>query len=233
MTSNRIEKPSALIVGAGTGISAALARQLHAQGIAVGLVARDTRKLEGMAQAMGALLFQADAAEPGAMARVFELADQRLGPLSVVVYNASVRPSRDSLLDLDPALVEHNLATSGLGAFLMVQQAARRMVPQGHGTILLTGATASVRGFAQSAAFAMGKFALRGLAQSAARELGPKGVHVAHVIVDGRVARSDATPEGSTAIDAESIASTCIHLIQQEPTAWTFEADLRPWDERF
>lgn len=227
-----MEKAAALIVGAGSGISAALARQLHAKGLSVGLVARQTGKLEALAQETGARLFQADAADPEAIAAVFEQAERGLGPLAVVVYNAAAAPSRQSLLDLDPALVENHLATSGLGAFLVVQQAARRMVPRGRGTILLTGATASVRGFAGSAAFAMGKFALRGLAQSAARELGPQGVHVAHVVIDGRVARG-APPGGAAPMSAEHIAATCMHLIDQDASAWTFEADLRAWNERF
>lgn len=227
-----MEKAAALIVGAGSGISAALARQLHARGLRVGLVARQTGKLQALAEETGARLYEADAADPQAIAAVFAQAESRLGPLAAVVYNASAPPSRQSLLELDPALVQSHLATSGLGAFLVVQQAARAMVPRGRGTILLTGATASVRGFAGSAAFAMGKFALRGLAQSAARELGPQGVHVAHVVIDGRVARN-APPGGAAPMSAEHIAATCMHLIDQDPAAWTFEADLRAWNERF
>lgn len=233
MTADSTGKQSALIVGAGSGISAALARQLHAKGMSVGLVARQTGKLRALAAATSAHLFEADAADAEAIAAVFEEADRCLGPLAVVVYNASVRPASHSLLELDPALVARHLATSGLGAFLVIQQAARRMVPKQQGTILLTGATASVRGFPGSAAFAMGKFALRGLAQSAARELGPKGVHVAHLVIDGRVARSEGASDGRTSMAAEHIAATYMHLIAQDATAWTFEADLRPWNERF
>ena len=232
MTARSLEKSAALIVGAGSGISAALARQLHGRGFGVGLVARQTGKLAALAEETGARLFEADAADPEAMAAVFEQAERSLGPLAAVVYNASAAPSRQSLLDLDPALVASHLATSGLGAFLAVQQAARAMVPRGRGTIVLTGATASVRGFAGSAAFAMGKFALRGLAQSAARELGPLGVHVAHVVIDGRVARG-AAPGGAAPMSAEHIAATYLHLIEQDASAWTFEADLRAWNERF
>lgn len=233
MSATSLEKPSALIVGAGSGISAALARQLHARGFSVGLVARQTARLEALAAATGARLFEADAADAGAMAAVFDEADHCMGQLRVVVYNASVRPARHSLLELEPALVQNHLATSGLGAFLVVQQAARRMVPQGSGTILLTGATASRRGFGGSAAFAMGKFALRGLAQSAARELGPQGIHVAHLVIDGRVARGESPSDGPTLMVAEQIAATYMHLITQDASAWSFEVDLRPWDERF
>ncbi len=224
---------SALIVGAGSGISAALARKLHARGLSVGLVARQTAKLQGIAEATNAHVFEADAADSDAMEEVFDLAEASMGPLSVVIYNASVGPSRHSLLDLEREVVERHLATSALGAFVVVQQAARKMVPRRHGTILLTGATASARGFAGSAAFAMGKFAMRGLAQSAARELGPEGVHVAHLVIDGRVARGPSSPSESTSMNADHIAATYMHLIEQEADAWTFELDLRPFNERF
>lgn len=233
MTGPETERRSALIIGAGPGISTALARQLHAAGLAVGLVARQIGKLQGVAEATNARVFAADAADPVAIARAFEHAEDALGPLAVVIFNASLPPSSHSLLKVDPMLVEQHLATSGFGAFLSVQQAARRMAPRANGTIVLVGATASVRGFAGSAAFAMGKFALRGLAQSAARELGPKGIHVAHLVIDGRVARNDSPPTAATCMDADQIAATCLHLIGQKATAWTFEADLRPWNERF
>lgn len=233
MTPSPTKNISALIVGGGSGISAALARKLHARGFSVGLVARQTAKLQGIAEATNAHLFEADASDDIAMEEVFDLAEASIGPLSVVIYNASVGPSSHSILDLDVKVVERHLATSALGAFVVVQQAARKMVPRRQGTILLTGATASVRGFPGSAAFAMGKFAMRGLAQSAARELGPKGIHVAHLVIDGRVARDALPPPEATSMNADNIATTYMHLIEQEACAWTFELDLRPWNERF
>ena len=161
--SNTIPYTSALIVGAGPGISASLARLLGAAGLKVGLVARDTAKLEALASETGAERFSADAANPADMERVFGEADERIGQPDIVVYNAS-RRVRGPLAELDPGAVQVALNVTAFGAFLTVQQAARRMVPQGRGAILLTGATAGLKGFSHSAAFAMGKFALRGLA---------------------------------------------------------------------
>ncbi|MBM0205866.1 SDR family NAD(P)-dependent oxidoreductase [Micromonospora sp. STR1s_5] len=183
---------TALIVGAGPGISAAVARLLVAAGLKVGLAARNIDKLATLSDEIGAERFATDAADPGSVQRLFEEVDAGLGSPEVVIYNASGR-LRGPVAELDPEAVRSAVNVSAFGAFLTVQQAARRMLPQKRGAILLTGATAGVKGFAGSAAFAMGKFALRGLAQSAARELGPKGIHVAHIIVDGGV-RSERRP---------------------------------------
>ena len=226
---------TALIVGAGPGISAALARKLAGAGLAVGLAARDVDKLAGLADEIGAATFQADAAQPASVERLFEAAEARLGPPDVVVYNASAR-APGALAELDPEAVRKAVEVTAFGAFLVVRQAARRMEPRGTGAILLTGATAGIKGFPRSAAFAMGKFALRGLAQSAARELGPKGIHVAHVVVDGGV-RSERRPEPANAPDStlssDGVAQAYLDLLRQPRDAWTFELDLRPWTETF
>jgi NAD(P)-dependent dehydrogenase (short-subunit alcohol dehydrogenase family) len=226
---------SALIIGAGTGISASLARRLAAAGVRLGLAARNTDKLAALAAETGAQTFQVDAAKPEAMAHLFEQADARIGAPEIVIYNASGRV-RGSLADLDPALVANALAVSAYGGFLAVQQAARRMIPAGHGAILLTGASASIKGFANSAAFAMGKFALRGLAQSAARELGPKGIHVAHFIIDGGV-RSAERPvpddRPDSLLDPDAIAQSYMDVLRQPRSAWSMEVELRPWVENF
>ena len=223
---------SVLIVGAGSGISASLARSLSNAGLRVGLAARDVKKLAALASEPKAQTFAVDASDPAAVARMFEDADVKLGEIDVVVYNASTR-ARGSLLQLDPEDVRGSIEVSAFGGFLVVQQAARRMVPRGHGAILLTGASASVKGFAQSAAFAMGKFALRGLAQSAARELGPKGIHVAHFVIDGGV-RSAARPdEGDRTLDPDGIAQTYLAVLSQPRNAWSMEVELRPWVETF
>jgi len=177
---------AALIVGVGAGISASLTRRLTALGVKVGLAARNIDKLHSLVEETGAAAFPADASQASSVAALFEAATQQIGEPDIVVYNASARVP-GPLADLDPAAVEKAIGVTAFGAFLVAQQAAKRMVPRGRGAILLTGATAGVKGFAQSAAFAMGKFALRGLAQSAARELGPKGIHVAHFIIDGGV----------------------------------------------
>lgn len=223
---------AALIVGAGPGVSAALARRLTAAGLKVGLAARNTDKLAALAAETGAETFAADAADPAAVARLFVEAEARLGEIDVVIYNAAARV-RGPLAELDPDEVRYALDVSAFGGFLVVQQAARRLAARGCGAILITGATASMKGYALSAPFAMGKFALRALAQSAARELGPKGVHVAHIVIDG-VIRSAARPDrADDTLDPDAIAQTYLDLLRQPRSAWSFEVELRPWKETF
>jgi NAD(P)-dependent dehydrogenase (short-subunit alcohol dehydrogenase family) len=221
---------TALIIGAGAGISASLARALTAAGMQVALAARNAAKLSGLAAETGAVPFAADA-----VARLFAAVDARLGPPDVVIYNASAR-APGKLADIEPEAVRGALNISAFGAFLCVQQAARRMEPAGRGAIFLTGATASVKGFALSAGFAMGKFALRGLAQSAARELGPKGIHVAHFNIDGGVrsaARPDQADRPDSTLNPDSIAQTYLATLRQPRDAWSLEVELRPWVEKF
>lgn len=227
---------TALIVGAGPGIGASLARQLIAQGVRVALGARDIARLRPLAADIGALAFEADAADPASVANLFACAEWANGPADVVVYNAASRPARAFILALDPRQVGADLAASAYGGFLVVQQAALRMAPARHGCILLSGATASVKGFADSAPFAMGKFALRGLAQSAARELGPQGIHVAHIVIDGLVrsaTRTDPPAQPDSTLDPEAIARSYLAVMRQERCAWSHEIDLRPWVEPF
>jgi NAD(P)-dependent dehydrogenase (short-subunit alcohol dehydrogenase family) len=226
---------TALIVGAGSGLSAALARALAADGIKVALAARSIDDLQPLAREIDAQLFACDASARTSVDKLFGELDARFGPLDIAVYNPSFR-TRGAFVELDPADVEKALAVSAYGGFLVGQQAARRMLPKNHGAILFTGASASVKGYAQSAPFAMGKFALRGLAQSMARELGPSGIHVAHVVVDGGI-RSARRPEpadkSDSLLDPEAIAATYLHLIRQPRSAWAWEIELRPWVERF
>ncbi len=226
---------TALIVGAGSGISASVARRFAAAGLKVGLAARNPDKLADLAAEIGAETFAVDAVDPAAVAQLFEEADARLGEPDVVVYNASGR-ARARLIDLDPEAVRQAIAVSAFGGFLVLQQAARRMTPRGRGAILLTGATASVKGFPLSSAFAMGKFALRGLAQSAARELAPQGIHVAHFIIDGGVrsaARPDPADRPDATLDPDAIAQSYLDILRQPRSAWTWELELRPWVENF
>ncbi|AWN46601.1 oxidoreductase [Methylobacterium terrae] len=225
----------ALIVGAGAGISAALARLLAAEGLTVGLAARDAEKLADLAAETGAATFSADAADPAAVERLFLEADTRLGAPDVVIYNASAR-APGPLASLDPEAVRRAVEVTAYGAFLVAREAARRMEPRGHGALLFTGATAGVKGFPLSAAFAMGKFALRGLAQSAARELGPKGIHVAHFVVDGAVRsarRPDPAERPDSTLTPEGVARAYLEVLRQPRDAWSFEVELRPWVERF
>jgi NAD(P)-dependent dehydrogenase (short-subunit alcohol dehydrogenase family) len=226
---------TALIVGAGFGISAAVARALSARGFEVALASRDPGKLEGAARERGWHLFEVDAGNATSVAALFAAVDARIGAPGVVLYNVGQR-LRGSLLDLDPASVEAALRVNALGGFLVAQQAARRMVERAEGALFFTGATASLKAFAQSAPFAMGKFALRALAESAARELGPRGVHVAHFIIDGGV-RSQSRPVPSerpdSLLDPDAIAKTYLDVLAQPRSAWSFEVELRPWVESF
>lgn len=223
---------SALIVGAGSGISASVARALAAQGVKVGLAARNTEKLAALATETGAAAFQVDASDPAAVAGLFEAAEARIGEPDIVVYNASGR-LRGPIAELDPAGVAQSLAVTAYGAFLVTQQAAKRMLPHGRGAILLTGATAGIKGFALSAPFAMGKFALRGLAQSAARELGPKGIHVAHFVIDGGVRSASRPDAADNTLDPDAIAQSYLDVLRQPRSAWSLEVELRPWVESF
>jgi NAD(P)-dependent dehydrogenase (short-subunit alcohol dehydrogenase family) len=226
---------TALIVGAGSGVSASVARRLAAQGVKVGLAARNIQKLDALCAETGALAFAADASDARSVAEIFAQADARLGEPEIVLFNASAR-LRGPLVDLDPKDVASVLGAAALGGFHVAQQAARRMIPRGRGALLFTGATASLKGYALSSAFAMSKFALRGLAQSAARELGPKGIHVAHFILDGAV-RSPRWPEPAdrpdSTLDPDAIAQCYLDALRQPRSAWSFEIDLRPWVETF
>lgn len=225
----------ALIIGAGPGISASVARQLSAAGVAVALAARNTDKLSALATETGAKTFAVDATDPAAVDALFAAVDAAIGVPDVLIYNASGR-LRGPLAELDPAGVQQALQVSAFGAFLAVQQAAQRMLPNRRGAILLTGASASVKGFALSAPFAMGKFALRGLAQSAARELGPQGIHVAHINIDGSVrsaTRPDPADRPDSTLDPDAVAQTYLDILRQPRSAWSLEVELRPWVERF
>jgi NAD(P)-dependent dehydrogenase (short-subunit alcohol dehydrogenase family) len=226
---------SALIVGAGAGLSAALARALAKDGIKVALAARTTTDLDALVKETGARAFACDASQRSEVDRLFADLDASSGAPEIVVYNASFR-TRGAFVDLDPADVEKALDVTAYGAFLVSQQAARRMLPKRHGAILLTGASAGVKGYPQSAPFAMGKFALRGLAQSMARELSPQGIHVAHVVIDGGIRsahREDPPDKPDSLLDPDAIAATYMHLIHQPRSAWAWEIEVRPWVERF
>jgi NAD(P)-dependent dehydrogenase (short-subunit alcohol dehydrogenase family) len=225
----------ALIVGAGQGLSASLARLFRRYGMQVALASRDPRNLEALCAETGAQAFECDASKPRDVQRLFTVVDRALGSPDVVVYNASGRV-RGPFIDLDPGQVERALAVSAYGGFLVAQEAARRMLPMNHGAILFTGASASIKGYAQSAPFAMGKFALRGLAQSLARELAPQGIHVAHFVIDGGIAQSGRNSPSNlpdATLDPDAIAVNYLHVLRQPRSAWTWEMELRPWVERF
>ena len=226
---------TALIVGAGSGLSAALARVLHAEGIKLALAARSTADLADLAKETGAATFTCDAGKRADVDKLFADLDGSFGAPEIVIYNPSYR-TRGPIAELDPAEVEKTLMVTAFGGFLVGQQAVKRMLPKKHGCIVFTGASASVKGYAQSAPFAMGKFALRGLSESMARELHPKGIHVAHVVIDGGIeSERRQEPEGKTAslLNPTSIAATYLHIIHQPHSAWSTEVALRPWVETF
>jgi NAD(P)-dependent dehydrogenase (short-subunit alcohol dehydrogenase family) len=222
----------ALIVGAGSGLSAALARRCVGDGMAVVLAARDAQKLAPLTAETGATAVACDATKAEDVERLFAAVDAG-GGLDLVVYNASGR-ARGPIGELDPAAVEQAIKVTAFGGFLVAQQAALRMVRQGHGTILFTGASASVKGYPRSSSFAMGKFALRGLAQSLARELQPQNIHVGHIVIDGGIASPQrAANQPDALLDPAAIAESYLQLHRQQRSAWAWEIELRPWVENF
>lgn len=229
---------TALIVGTGSGISASVAEALHREGYRLLLACRNPQSIAELARRTEALTFAGDAASPEAVARLFGEVDSKLGGLDVALYNASFR-TRGPVTELVPADVHKALEVGAFGAFLMAQEAARRMLPKQKGCILFTGASAGLKGFPQSAPFAMAKFALRGLAQSLARELQPKGIHVAHFNIDGGVrnpdrGRTEGTSEpADSLLDPDAVAEAYLSVIRQPRSAWSTEVELRPWVERF
>jgi NAD(P)-dependent dehydrogenase (short-subunit alcohol dehydrogenase family) len=201
----------------------------------VALAARRLDNLKGLAQEVGGHAFTCDSTDRTQVAKLFADVEAAGGAPDVVVYNASYR-TRGPFIDLDPVEVERSIAVTVYGGFLVAQQAAKRMVPKGHGAIMLTGASAGVKGYPLSAPFAMGKFALRGLAQSMARELQPQGIHVAHIVVDGGILsprRPNPPDKPDAMLDPDAIAQSYLDLLRQHRSAWAWEIELRPWMEKF
>jgi len=231
-------KPSyatALIVGAGSGLSASLARLLAGEGMRVALAARNSEKLAPLCSETGARAFACEATDAEQVARLFASVEAATGAPEVVIYNASAR-ARGPVAELVPAEVERAIMVSAYGGFLVAREAVSRMLPKGRGAVLFTGASASVKGYPLSAPFAMGKFALRGLAQSMARELAPLGIHVAHFVIDGAIrnpGRVEPPDKPDSMLDPNAIAASYWHVLQQPRSAWTWEVELRPWVERF
>jgi len=234
-----VAQEKALIVGAGRGLSASLARLFAAEGMRVALAARNADKLAGLAADTGAKAYACDAADPASVAALFESVTADIGTPNIVVYNASNRGGRGPVTELDPVAVRNALMITTFGGFLVAQAAAKRMIPAGGGTILLTGASASVKGYPNSSSFAMGKFGLRGLAQSLARELQPQNIHVGHFVIDGGIALLEGADERAAArgvdglLSPDAIAQAYLQLHRQHRSAWTWEIELRPWMEKF
>ena len=225
----------ALVVGVGPGLSASLARRLAERGHDVVLAARDTSDLGALVEETGATAVDCNARDIADMARLFERIDAMDGDLAVAIYNPSARV-RGAVHELDPAAVENAIVVTTFGAFLMAHHAAKRMLAAGSGALLFTGASAGVKGFANSSTFAMGKFGLRGLCQSLARELHPQNIHVGHFLIDGGIASDRRAERASTdddMLDPDAIADTYMHFLDQHRSSWAWEVELRPWVERF
>jgi NAD(P)-dependent dehydrogenase (short-subunit alcohol dehydrogenase family) len=228
---------TAYIIGAGRGLSASLARLFAREGMKVVLGARDIAKLDVLANETDAARFPCDVAEPASVEHFFADAVADAGPPDIVVFNPS-RRLRGGIAELDPATVKEAILITCYGGFLVGQAAAKLMLERGSGSILFTGASASVKGYVNSATFAMGKFGLRGLAQSMARELAPKNVHVAHFVIDGGILQGESDPRApgrgeDGMLRPEAIAETYLHIHRQHRSAWTWEVELRPWVESF
>ena len=222
-----------MIVGAGSGLSASLARQCAGAGMRVALAARNVQKLDEVKNQTGATVHACDVNDAKQVDALFA----QLDAPELVVYNPSYRV-RGPFLELDREEVRKTLMTTAYGGFLVAQAAVKRMLERGRGSLFFTGASASVKGYAESAPFAMGKFALRGLAQSLARELGPKNIHVAHFVVDGGILKAGgdarAAARGNDGmLEADAIAETYLAVYRQHRSAWSFEVDVRPWVEKF
>ena len=224
-----------LIVGVGDGLSASLARRFARDGARIVLAARTPARLAALAVETKGLVIRCDVAVRADVEALFAACDAGPGAPDVVVYNPSGRV-RGPLVELDPNDVKNALEVSAYGAFLVAQAAVKRMLVKGHGTILFTGASASIKGYPLSAPFAMGKFALRGLAQSMARELQPQNIHVAHFVIDGGIrsaSRPNPAAQPDSLLDPDAIADTYFHVARQARSAWTWEVELRPWVEKF
>ncbi len=229
---------TAIIIGAGSGLSASLAKRFDRANMNIALAARNIDKLSGLIGDIDAKAYACDVAEADQVDGLFAAVAQDFGVPDVVIFNASARV-RGPITEIDPEEVKRSVLITGYSGFLVGQAAAKLMIPAGKGTIMFTGASAGVKGFPQSATFAMGKFALRGLAQSMARELHPQNIHIVHVVVDGgiksaardRGANDDRGPDAW--LDPDAIADTYYHLHTQHRSSWSWEIEVRPWVEKF
>jgi NAD(P)-dependent dehydrogenase (short-subunit alcohol dehydrogenase family) len=236
------EQRVAVVIGAGPGTGAAVARRFAREGHAVACLARNADTIEPLRAELvkeGRVVeaIAADAADPASVKAAFERVRSKLGAPEVLVYNAGAF-FMGGILEIPPEMFESSWRSNCFGAFLAAREVLPAMIEKKRGTILLTGATASLRGSARFAALAVGKFGLRAFAQSLAREFGPQGIHVAHVVIDGQIdtpslRRRDPARASNTLLTPEAIADTYWQLHTQQPTAWSLELDLRPAVEKF
>ena len=222
---------TAIIIGTGPGISTSLAYLLASEGMKVVLASRNIEKLEDLKKKINAETIKCDSSNIKSVNQLFKKTDKIIGTPNIVIYNASSRPKRSSIIHLDPLETKKAIDITCYGAFLVSQQAAKRMLKRKSGSIFFTGATAGVKGFANSSAFAMGKFALRGLAQSLARELHPKGIHIGHFVIDGIIAKENINKYKT--IHPDEIAKNYLHFHKQKKSSWSWEIEIRTSEEKF
>ena len=221
---------SVLIVGVGSGLSASLARLCSKKNMVVNLAARNIDKLKALKEETNANTYQCDSTNKESVSNLFKELDNTIGTPNLVIYNAAARV-RGSIVELDPAQTQKAIEVTCYGAFLVAQESAKRMLKRKSGSIFFTGATAGVKGFANSSVFAMGKFGLRGLAQSLARELHPQNIHIGHFVIDGGIG-SKSDPNYKM-IHPDSIAKTYLDFYNQDSSAWSWEIELRTTKEKF
>ena len=222
---------SVLIIGAGPGLSTSLARLCASKSMKVVLASRMIEKLNELKKEINAETIKCDSSNEESVSNLFKEVDKLIGTPNLVIYNASSRPKRESVVDLNPKETQKAINITCFGAFLVAQEAARRMIKRKNGSIFFTGATAGIKGFANSSAFAMGKFGLRGLAQSLARELHPKGIHIAHFIIDGGIGKESLN--NYQMINPDEIAKTYLQFHHQDKNAWSWEMEIRTSEEKF
>ena len=221
---------SVLIVGAGSGLSASLARLCFSKGMKVILAARDISKLENLKKEVKGETYKCDSSNIESVKNLFKETDKKIGIPNLVIYNPSAR-LKGSIIELDPQKTQEAINVTCFGAFLVAQEASKRMLKRKSGSIFFTGATAGIKGFAKSSVFAMGKFGLRGLAQSLARELHPQNIHIGHFVIDGAIGKE---PFGDyETINPDSIAKTYLDFYNQDKSAWSWEVELRTSAEKF
>jgi len=232
---------TAVVAGVGPGLGESLARTFAAEGCQVALLARSADYIDDLADDLPdpgtGLAVQTDLAEPDQVRDAFERTRTEFGDVDILINHASAG-SWSGLLDASVEDVDRAWAVNGRGAFVASQEAAKDMVDGDGGTIIFTGATSALRGRDGALGFSAAKFAARGMAESMARELGPEGVHVAHVVIDGQIrtpgaAESNPDRGAETFLDPDEVAENYWHLVEQDRSAWTLELDLRPHVEEF
>ena len=219
-----------LIVGAGSGLSASLARAFNSKGMKIVLAARNIDKLDSLKKEIDALVFKCDSTENKSVQNLFLQTDSIIGTPEIVIYNPSIRIVKP-FIEYDPDEMLQSIKVNSYGAFLVAHESVKRMLKIGKGNIFFTGSSASVKGFAKSASFAIGKFGLRGLAQSLARELHPQNIHIGHFVIDGGIGKE---PVGNyQMIHPDEIAKQYLNFYLQDKKAWSWEIEIRTNTEKF